>query len=222
MAPKTTVYVKAVPGTNGTALGDCPFSHKVLLTLEEKKVKHERKYIDLQSKPQWFLDAFPAAEVPVLHMDGDWTPDSDAICGLLETKFPKPSLAPRGSDHPGRWVFGAFVDYIRNTDESLESDHKANLLEELKGVNSHLEATGGPFLDGASVTSVDLALYPKFRHCLVACAAFKGLELETADFSHFLRYMESFASRASAQSTFYPDEAIIEGWRPKVGIQVKL
>ena len=73
MASQTTVYVKAVPGTNGTALGDCPFSHRVLLTLEEKKVEHERKYIDLQSKPQWFLDAFPEAKVPVLHMDGEWT-----------------------------------------------------------------------------------------------------------------------------------------------------
>ncbi len=30
-----------------------PFCHRVLLTLNEKNVPYEAKYIDLSSKPQW-------------------------------------------------------------------------------------------------------------------------------------------------------------------------
>jgi hypothetical protein len=35
-----------------------PFSQRVLLTLEEKKVPYEMKLVDLSNKPEWFV-SFP-------------------------------------------------------------------------------------------------------------------------------------------------------------------
>ncbi|XP_056849133.1 glutathione S-transferase DHAR3, chloroplastic-like [Raphanus sativus] len=40
-------------------LGDCPFSQRVLLTLEEKHVPYDMKLVDLINKPEWFLKISP-------------------------------------------------------------------------------------------------------------------------------------------------------------------
>jgi hypothetical protein len=34
-------------------LGACPFSHRVLLALEEKGILYEIEYINLDNKPDW-------------------------------------------------------------------------------------------------------------------------------------------------------------------------
>ena len=48
---KLTAYVKGDPKTN--TLLDCPFCHRVLLTLETKEVPYESAYVDFNDKPQW-------------------------------------------------------------------------------------------------------------------------------------------------------------------------
>ena len=40
-----------------------------------------------------FLDANPEGKVPVAKFDGKWVSDSDVIVGILEEKYPQPSLA---------------------------------------------------------------------------------------------------------------------------------
>jgi len=35
--------------------GAGPFCHRALLTLEEKKVPYERRYIDFAHKPDWYV-----------------------------------------------------------------------------------------------------------------------------------------------------------------------
>lgn len=45
-------------------------------------------------------------------------------------------------------------------------------VQELKGLNSHLESTG-PYLKGKDVSSGDLALAPKLHHMQVALKAFR-------------------------------------------------
>ena len=55
------VFVKRGLAEEDT-LGDCPFSQRVLLTLEEEGIEHERQYIDLEKKPEWFKDVNPKGE----------------------------------------------------------------------------------------------------------------------------------------------------------------
>lgn len=69
-----------------------PFTHRVLLTLEEKKVPYDIKYIDTSNKPDWFLDINPEGKVPCAKFDEEWIADSDRICEILEEKFPEKSL----------------------------------------------------------------------------------------------------------------------------------
>lgn len=49
-----TCYVKGDP--ENQVLGDCPFCHRVLLTLEEKELEYEKDYIDFNNKPDWLLE----------------------------------------------------------------------------------------------------------------------------------------------------------------------
>ncbi|MCH86379.1 dehydroascorbate reductase family protein, partial [Trifolium medium] len=74
-------------------LGDCPFSQRALLTLEEKKIPYNIHLIDISNKPQWFLEVNPEGKVPVIKFDDKWVPDSDVIVGILEDKYPEPPLA---------------------------------------------------------------------------------------------------------------------------------
>ncbi|KAL6325130.1 hypothetical protein AAG906_022697 [Vitis piasezkii] len=73
-------------------LGDCPFSQRILLTLEEKHLPYEMKLVDLTNKPEWFLKISPGGTVPVMKLDEKWIADSDVIAQSLEEKYPDPPL----------------------------------------------------------------------------------------------------------------------------------
>ncbi|QDZ19766.1 glutathione S-transferase [Chloropicon primus] len=222
------VYVKAKPGTSGKVLGDCPFSHRVLLTVVEKKVPYVAKFIDFEQKPEWFLDAFPQGNVPVIRDgEGNWLADSDLICERLETMFPEPSLVPasEGTKEVGKSLFGAFVKYITNKEPEKEDDLKQSLLAEVSSLNTHVEANqakGLDFLDSRpAVCSVDLALYPKLKHVCVVLSHYKGLEIRKG-YGGIQAFMDNFEIKRETEATFYPDEYILEGWKPKVGISSKM
>ncbi|KAG7030742.1 Glutathione S-transferase DHAR2 [Cucurbita argyrosperma subsp. argyrosperma] len=77
------VAVKAAVGALNV-IGDCPFTQRVLLTLEEKKVPYILHLINLSDKPCWFLGASPEGKVPVAKIDRQWVPDSDALLRELK------------------------------------------------------------------------------------------------------------------------------------------
>lgn len=71
-----------------------PFSRKVRLVLAEKRIEVEL----IEEKP-WerrmeFLLLNPAAQVPVLQIDGLTLSDSSAICEYLDETSPEPKLLP--------------------------------------------------------------------------------------------------------------------------------
>ncbi|RVW33098.1 putative glutathione S-transferase DHAR2, chloroplastic [Vitis vinifera] len=70
----------------------CPFSQRILLTLEEKHLPYEMKLVDLTNKPEWFLKISPGGTVPVMKLDEKWIADSDVIAQSLEEKYPDPPL----------------------------------------------------------------------------------------------------------------------------------
>ncbi len=218
-AASLEVYVKAKPGTGATVLGDCPFSARVLLTLEEKSIAHSRHLIDFGDKPQWFLAANPEGKVPVLHHQGKWVADSDVICEHLEgAAFPGAralSPADEATRQVGAAFFGAFVKFFTNKDTGLEQTLRESLVAELKAIDAALQ--GKTFLGGNDICSVDLALFPKLRHCQVACGHFKGFAVPD-ECSALAAYMGAMAERPSVVATYYPDDYILEGWKPKLGL----
>ncbi|KAJ4807616.1 Chloride intracellular channel protein 1 [Rhynchospora pubera] len=208
------VCVKAAVG-RPDLLGDCPFSQRVLLTLEEKHIPYHTKLIDVSNKPHWFLQISPEGKVPVLkYQDGTWHPDSDVITQYLEDKNPNPSLAtPPQFASVGSKIFPTFVTFLKSKDPNDGSEQA--LLTELRSLDQHLNSHG-PFINGDKISAADLSLAPKLYHLKVALGHFKGWTVPQA-FTHVNNYMNALFSRESFKNTKPAgDEYVIAGWKPKV------
>ncbi|XP_074286710.1 glutathione S-transferase DHAR2-like isoform X1 [Silene latifolia] len=206
------VCVKAANGAPHV-LGDCPFTQRVLLTLEEKKIPYQMHLIDVNDKPTWFLDANPEGKVPVVKFDDKWIPDSDVIVGLLEEKYPDPSLAPNPDfSSVGSKIFSAFVNFLKSKDANDGTEQ--TLLDELKALDEHLNSHG-PYVCGENITAVDLSLAPKLYHLQVALDHFKGWSVPE-NLTHLHNYMKTLFALESFEKTKAAKEYVCSGWAPKV------
>ncbi|TKY50638.1 Glutathione S-transferase DHAR2 [Spatholobus suberectus] len=206
------VAVKVAVGAPNV-LGDCPFSQRVLLTLEEKKVSYKRHLIDLSNRPEWFLSVNPEGKVPVVQFDGKWVPDSDVIVGIIEEKYPQPPLVtPPEFASVGSKIFGSFVSFLKSKDPSDGTEQA--LVAELSALDEHLKAHG-PYVAGEKVTAVDLSLAPKLYHLVVALGHFKNWSIPES-LAHVHNYTKLLFSRESFEKTKPAKEYVIAGWAPKV------
>jgi glutathione S-transferase len=71
----------------------CPYVQRAVITLLEKDIPHERTYIDLANKPDWFAAISPLGKVPLLKVEGEILFESAVICEYLDEITP-------GSLHP--------------------------------------------------------------------------------------------------------------------------
>ncbi|KAL5733338.1 hypothetical protein ACOSQ2_033030 [Xanthoceras sorbifolium] len=207
------VCVKAAVGAP-EILGDCPFSQRVLLTLEEKKIPYKLHLINISDKPQWFLEISPEGKVPVMKFDDKWVSDSDVIVGILEEKYPEPSLiTPPEFASVGSKIFPSFVKFLMSKDPSDGTEQA--LLEELKALNEHIEKNGGPFIAGEKISAADLSLAPKMYHLKIALGHFKKWSVPE-NLTHVHNYMKVMFGRESFEKTKAAEKYVIAGWEPKV------
>ena len=71
----------------------CPYVQRAVITLLEKDIPHERTYIDLANKPDWFRRISPLGKVPLLKVNEEILFESAVICEYLDEVTP-------GSLHP--------------------------------------------------------------------------------------------------------------------------
>ncbi|KAH9552656.1 hypothetical protein CY35_09G077900 [Sphagnum magellanicum] len=206
------VLVKAASG-EPDRLGDCPFSQRVLLTLEEKGIPYNAKYVDTANKPDWFLEANPEGKVPVIKYEGKWVADSDVITKILEETYPQTSLVtPEDKASIGSKIFSSFVKFLKSKDPSDGSEEA--LVEELKTLNEYLK-TNGPFINGDKISAVDLSLAPKLYHLKVALAHYKNWSIPE-DLNNLQNYIKLVHSRESFEKTKAPEYVVIKGWSKHV------
>lgn len=70
----------------------CPYCERVLFALEEKELPYQVEFINLGSKPQWYLDLVPSGLVPAAKIRGELIYESKDI--LLALEDFAPSLLP--------------------------------------------------------------------------------------------------------------------------------
>ncbi|KZV24701.1 dehydroascorbate reductase family protein [Dorcoceras hygrometricum] len=206
------ICAKAATGAPDT-LGDCPFTQRVLLTLEEKKIPYSTHLINISEKPQWFVEVNPEGKVPAVKFDDKWVGDSDTIVGIIEEKYPEPSLSPPGDvSSVGSKIFPSFVKFLTSKDPN-DGSEKA-LVDELKALDEHLKAKG-PFVNGEKICAVDLSLAPKLYHLDVALGHYKGWAVPES-LSHVHNYKKLLFSLESFQKTKPAKEHVVSGWLSKV------
>ncbi|CAM6100785.1 unnamed protein product [Calypogeia fissa] len=216
------VFGKAASGTGSpsTVRGDCPFSQRIYLDLEEKNVPYKATYIqEGNNKPDWFMEKNPSGLMPTLRDGETWIQDSDKIAQYLEEKFPDPSLkTPAQYKNIGLGVFPAFTSWLKA--KNPEDETKEHLLKELKDLDDHLKAHG-PYIGGEKATDSAFALIPKLKHMQVALKYYYGWELPS-ELSATKKYIELLESRPSFKKTDVPDKMIVEGWGKKFELPGRL
>ncbi|KAJ1387094.1 Thioredoxin-like superfamily [Sesbania bispinosa] len=198
--------------TTPNRLGDCPFCQRVLLTLEEKHLPYDPKFV-LTNKPEWFLTINPEGRVPVIKFDEKWVSDSDVITQTLEEKYPSPPLVtPPEKATVGSKIFSTFIGFLKSKD--LNDGTEQALLNELSSFNDYLKENG-PFVNGRDISAADLSLGPKLYHLEIALGHYKKWTVPDS-LTYVKSYMEAVFSRESFIKTRAQPQDVIEGWRPKV------
>lgn len=155
----------------------CPYVQRAVIALSEKRVPFERINIDLQDKPQWFLDLSPLGKTPVLKADGQAIFESAVICEYLEDTL-APALHP--ADPLQRARHRAWIEFASATLNGIWSFYTAKDEVAYEATATVLEerfpqlerALGnGPYFAGKDFSLVDAAFAPAFRYFEVFDAA---------------------------------------------------
>eukprot|EP00897_Mesotaenium_endlicherianum_P010110 jgi/Mesen1/9127/ME000058S08622 len=210
------VFGKAKSGSGSPSdqRGDCPFSHRIYIDLEEKGLNYKATYIEEgNSKPQWFMEKNPSGLMPVLRDGEKWIQDSDKIADYLETKFPQPPLkTPENLKEDGMGLFQAFTKWLQAKDAN-NKEAKEAYVKELEKLEAHFQKNG-PYVAGDTVTESDAALAPKLLHARVALEHYYGFKMPS-NLVAVKNYIELIENRPSFKKTTYPNDMIVEGWKKK-------
>lgn len=80
----------------------CPFVQRTMIVLNEKGLACSVRYIDLNDKPDWFLEMSPLGKVPVIRIDGEVFFESAVINELLDEICPNPTMLSTDSKRRAR------------------------------------------------------------------------------------------------------------------------
>lgn len=148
----------------------CPYVQRAVITLHEKEIPHEREYVDLAQKPDWFLALSPMGKVPLLLVNDTVLFESAVICEYLDEVTP-------GSLHPAdpllkakhrAWIeFGSSIlntiaGFYNAKDESIFEAKRQELIQKFQLLEDQLQE--GPFFSGDRFSLVDAAYGPIFRY----------------------------------------------------------
>ena len=148
----------------------CPYVQRAVIALTEKTVPHERVYIDLAEKPDWFLALSPLGRVPVLQVGEAAVFESAVIVEYLEETTDRP-LHP--TQPLQRAVHRAWMEFASATLDTIAGLYNAPAAEAFDRAQARLrERLGrleqqlgeGPYFDGDRFHLVDAAWGPVFRY----------------------------------------------------------
>ncbi len=164
-----------------------------MILLRAKDIVFEVTYINLQDKPDWFLEISPHGKVPVLSVDGVPLFESNAIAEYLD-EMVEPHLHP--ADPIKRARNRAWTDFVPDFAKGLsgiyytksEEEMQAGLAEAPKRIAKLEEALGkerdndGPYFNGDKLCLVDAAYAPFLQRF-----AFVEAKLKTGVLNDFPR-----------------------------------
>ncbi|KAI5659884.1 hypothetical protein M9H77_28677 [Catharanthus roseus] len=130
---------------------------------------HDEKWKRNGSYLQFFSEILTQRERwQVIKFDEKWIPDSDVIVGILEEKYPEPSLAAPLAAPAEVLSMLLFLKVNNFVNEGANSKDPNDGSEHPK---SH-----GPYVNGEDICAVDLSLAPKLHHLVVVSWPVQGLE----------------------------------------------
>lgn len=147
----------------------CPYVQRAAIVLAEKEIEHERTYIDLANKPEWFSNISPTGKVPVLQTPKANLFESQVIAEYLDE-------VTTGSLHPKDPLLKAqhrsWIEFGSDTLKLIGSLYSAQSKSEFEKVRNSLKnkltlvekEVVGPYFSGEEFTMVDAVWGPIFRY----------------------------------------------------------
>lgn len=188
-----------------------PFVRKALVCLIEKGVEYELNPISPFPPPESHLQISPLGKIPAL-TDGDLAiPDSSAICGYLEKRFPEHPLYPQDAGEFGRalwyedWADNelpkatASLFFNRVAVKMMKREPDEAVIQKIisdvqPGIFDYLEGEIGDktYLSGDTFSIADIAVTCQFIQMMYA-----GESLPEASHPNIARYVTGHMHRES-------------------------
>lgn len=216
------IWVKGSPEKN--ELGDCPFSHRMMLSMEEKGISYHKNLLDEMKMPDWIKDVCEGQkQIPFMkeNESGKWLYDSDKMAPYLEDKFPDKKKLGKQDELPqvGKSLFpDKFMAFMTSEPGADEDKKKQDLLEELQSVNEFLEKSGKPYFGGDDVNALDMSMAPKIKHIKIGADEVKSWQVPS-DLKALHSWMGRMSERDSWKKTYYTEQYVRDGWNLKVKMQ---
>ena len=145
-----------------------------MVTLNEKNVKFDIEYIDLQNKPDWFVKLAPLGKVPTLEVtqdDGEKVVlfESVVINEYLDevTEGRMLPAEPLARARARAWIefSNAVLSDVFSLSAAMNDEELAKVQAKLEPKLDRLEGeiAEGPFFAGASMSLVDAAFLPAIQ-----------------------------------------------------------
>lgn len=148
----------------------CPYVQRSVIVLTEKNIHHQRQFIDLSDKPEWFIELSPTGKVPLLVVDEQSTVfESAVICEYLNEITPGDLHVAdplRKAQHRAWIEFGSQIlndiGTLYNCEDEIRFLNQCDLIAR-KWRRLELEIKGDYFA-GSAFGMVDAAYGPIFRY----------------------------------------------------------
>lgn len=198
----------------------CPFVQRAVIALKEKGVAHDVVYVDLENKPDWFLEISPLGKVPLLKVEEAgkapaYIFESSVIVEFIEEtsegRMLHPGDAVERAGHRSWMEFASqsLIDHMKYVSAKTEEEQQVALAS-FRAKLERLDATvKGPYFSGETFHLVDAAFAPLFRQLgvlepLLHTDVLAGLE-------NVQRWRSNLLSRVSVQQavpTDYPQRYV--------------
>ena len=205
-----------------------PFVRKVRVFLAEKGEAYKLEQVNIFPPPDWFLEISPLKRIPVLRDENEGAeatlPDSSAICGYLEKKFPAPALYPADafafgkalwyeeyadSDLAGNVGMGTFRPMVVNRMMGREADRETaekTMAEKLPRNFDYFEKEIGSktYLVADSFSIADISLATHFVNL-----AHAGFRPDEKTWTNLTRYLAGILARPSFAACIEEETALL-------------
>nr|AVR54955.1 glutathione s-transferase omega class 1 [Sitophilus oryzae] len=147
----------------------CPYSQRVILVLDAKKIAYDVVNINLYSKPEWYYDKSPFGKVPALELEnGDVLYESLIIVDYLDEKYRAHHLHSQDplQKAKDRLLIEQFNRVVNAMYKILSSIGRVNLDEDeavangLASFERELANRGTHFYGGNKPGMLDLMIWP--------------------------------------------------------------
>lgn len=147
----------------------CPYVQRAVIVLSEKAIEHQRTYIDLSDKPDWFAKTSPLGRVPILKTQQTVLFESQVIAEYLD-EITQGSLHPEDAltkAHHRSWIefgsetLGEIGGFYNAKDSAGFEQKRKQLRQKFERINGEVK---GPFFEGDRFHMIDGVWATIFRY----------------------------------------------------------